>query len=357
MAWASRRRKPAAATSLTVSWSCSAEGARIVESVRRSARRGKPVQCADRPRRGGFLSHGKITLSLVNETNDYQLLIKADAEAAAARLGYELEVQSAQGDVIQQIKQLYECINRPVETRPRVLMLFPVKDGSLERVLRDAAHGGILCAILNRRPDYVQTLRRDFPEAWFGTVSPDQVEAGRIQGRQVRALLPSGGFFLYVMGPSVASAPQDRLAGMREALQGLNFDWAQVHGDWNEAVAEKAVRQWFQIMRHTDVRLQLVVAQNDAMAVGAGQALAALAVEMNRPELARVPLVGIDGHPDVGRRLVDERRLAATIIQLSSGGPAVEWAAKVMAGQRPAPDVVLPLTPYPDDTRLRPIAT
>jgi ABC-type sugar transport system substrate-binding protein len=303
------------------------------------------------------MARGRITLSLVNETNDYQLLIKADALAAAQRLGFELGIQSAQGDVIQQIKQVYEWINRPPETRPRVLMLFPVKDASLERVLRDAAHAGMLCIILNRRPDYVDTLRREFPQAWFGTVSPDQLEVGRIQGRQVRALLPGGGFFLYVMGPSVASAPQDRLAGMRETLQGLNFDWAQVHGDWTDTIAEKAVKQWFQIMRHTDVRLQMVVAQNDAMAIGARNALEALAADLHRPALSAVALVGVDGHPDVGRRLVDEGRLAATIVQLSSGGPAVEWAAKVLDGLGPSVDVVLPLTPYPEPALLKPIPT
>jgi ribose transport system substrate-binding protein len=301
------------------------------------------------------MAHGRIVLSLVNDTNDYQLLIRHEATAAAARLGFELEVQPAQGDVIQQIKQVYECINRPPETRPKVLLLFPVKDASLERVLRDAANAGILCAILNRQPDYVQTLRRDFPQAWFGTVSPSQVEVGRLQGQQIRALLPSGGFFLYVMGPSVASAPQDRLSGMRASLQGMQFDWAQVHGDWNDAPAEKAVRQWIQIMRSTELRLHLVASQNDAMAVGAKRALDAMALELGRPELGRVPLIGVDGHPDVGRKLVGEGKLVATIIQLSSGGPAVEWAAKVLAGERPSPDVVLPLTPYPEPTQLRPL--
>jgi ABC-type sugar transport system substrate-binding protein len=301
------------------------------------------------------MPQGRIFLSLVNDTNDYQLAIKNDAEAAAVRLGFDLEVRHAHGDVIQQIKHVYECMNRPVETRPRVLMLFPVKDASLERVLRDAANAGILCAILNRQPEYVRTLRRDYPKACFGTISPDQVEAGRIQGRQVRALLPTGGFFLYVMGPSVASAPQDRLAGLREALQGLSFDWAQVHGDWSEAGAEKGVRQWLQIMQSTELRLQLVVSQNDAMASGAKKALDAMAVEIQRPALARVPLMGIDGHHDVGRRFVDQGTFAATIIQLSSGGPAVEWAARVLADDTAPADVVLPLTPYPEPAQLRPL--
>ena len=66
-------------------------------------------------------------------------------------------------------------------------------------------------------------------------------------------------------------------------------------------------------------------------------------------------MIGVDGHPNVGRKLVGEGRLIATIIQLSSGGPAVEWAAKVVAGERPSPDVVLPLTPYPDPAHLRPL--
>jgi len=302
------------------------------------------------------MPQGRIFLSLVNDTNDYQRAIRNDAENAAARLGFELEVGHAQGDVIQQIKQVYECINRPPAARPRVLMLFPVKDASFERVLRDAANAGILCAILNRQPEYVENLRREYPKACFGTVSPDQVEVGRIQGRQVHALLPSGGFFLYVMGPSVASAPQDRLKGLREALQGLHFDWAQVHGDWSEDGAQKAVRQWLQIMQPTELRLQLVVSQNDAMATGARKALEAMAVELGRPTLGRVPLIGIDGHRDVGRRLVDEGALAATIIQLPSGGPAVEWAARVLAdGESPA-SVVLPLTSYPDLAQLRPLS-
>ena len=302
------------------------------------------------------MTSGRIVLAQVNDTNDYQILLREDATAAAARLGFALDVLHANGDALLQIKQVYECINRPPEARPRVLLLFPVKDASLERVLRDAVNAGILCVILNRRPEYVQTIRREFPLTSIGTVGPDQIEAGRIQGGHVRALLPAGGFFLYVMGPSVASAPQGRLQGLKEALQGMHFDWAQVHGDWSEAGGEKAVRQWLQIMRHTVPRLPLVVCQNDAMAMGARHALDAMAAELSRPELAHAKLVGIDGHKEFGRRLVDEGKLSATVIQLSSGTPAVEWAARVLAGERPSPDVVLPLTPYPEAAKLRPLA-
>jgi ABC-type sugar transport system substrate-binding protein len=296
----------------------------------------------------------RIVLSHVNDTNDYQVLLRDDALAAAVRLGYKLEVQPAHGDAVAQIKDVYECIKRPPETRPRVLILFPVKDSSLERVLRDAANAGILCVVLNRRPEYIQTLRREFPQGCFGTIGPDQVEAGRLQGQHVRALLPAGGFFLYVMGPSAASAPQDRLKGLKDALQGMPFDWAQVHGDWSEESGERAVRQWLQVMRHADLQLPIVVSQNDAMAMGAQRALGAMAGEIGRPELTRTRLIGIDGHLNFGRRLVDEGKLAATIIQLSSGGPAVDWAARVLAGEHPASDVVLPLTPYPPAAQLAP---
>ena len=190
--------------------------------------------------------------SLVSDTNDYQLTVRSDAAEAAQRLGFDFDVQNAQGDVILQIKHVYEYINRPPETAAAVLLLFPVKDASLERVLRDAANAGITCAILNRRPDYVQNLRREFPEARFGTVGPDQMRGRPHPGP------PAPG----ARSPRAASSSTswarpwpprrtDRLAGMREALSGVDFDWAQVHGDWNEVVAEKAVRQWLQIMRHT----------------------------------------------------------------------------------------------------------
>lgn len=301
------------------------------------------------------LSNGILALFLVNDNNDFQLSVRDDVQSAATRLGYDLEVQIAQGDPIAQIRQLYACIHRPPETRPKALLLIPVRDATLEQMVRDAIAANMGCVILNRHPAYMAALRGEFPKVALGTVGPDQVEAGRLQGRQARALLPNGGFVLYVMGPSLSSATQDRLAGLTEELKGSGIDLAQVHGDWAAAVAEKAVLRWLRLVLQSELRLDLVVCQNDAMAIGARKALQAAAVELKQPMLATLPMTGFDGHPQVGRKMVDVGELAGTIVQTGPGAPAVQWVDRALRGDPKDPQVVLPLTPYPDIGRLRPV--
>jgi len=298
------------------------------------------------------VSRFHLALNLINDTNDYQRSIRVDAMEAAARFGYSLETHYANGDVAEQIRQLYSCVNRPVEQRPSAVMLFPVRDGSFEYVLRDVARAGIDVVVLNRRPDYLETLRTEFPNVALGTVGPDQIEGGRIQGRQTRALLPQGGFVLYVMGPFLSSATRDRRAGFLEVLSGAGIDHAQVHGDWSEGAAEHSVGQWLRLVMLSAIRLDLIVCQNDAMAGGARRALVEAARTMGRPKLAKVPLLGFDGHPDVGQKLVASGELAATVIQKVTGKPAVEWIAGRASGQPLPLDVVLPLTAFPDAAQL-----
>ena len=48
-------------------------------------------------------------------------------------------------------------------------------------------------------------------------------------------------------------------------------------------------------------------------------------MELSRPELRTLPVTGVDGLAEVGQKLVHQRILAATILQQSTGGPAIEW--------------------------------
>jgi ribose transport system substrate-binding protein len=295
-----------------------------------------------------------VSLLLVNDTNEYQQAVRRDAEEAARHAGVALDVHAAGNDFVQQIRQLYECLRREPAERPRLVFLFPVRDGSLEYALRDIARAGVGCAILNRRPKYLDALRREFPDVPFGSIGPDQAEIGRLQARQAAVLLPAGGFVLHVMGPSLSSAAQDRLDGFREELRGGPITHSVIHGDWDQARAQEAVLKWLRVVLVGSYRVDLVACQNDAMAMGAKAALELAAGEMRRPELRRVPITGVDGRADVGQKLVIQGALAATVIQMSSGGPAVEWATRLFEGHASEPDVVLPVSAFP--ALARPIA-
>jgi ABC-type sugar transport system substrate-binding protein len=294
----------------------------------------------------------RIALFLVNDTNEYQQLLRGDGEAAARRAGFDIEVHVAKDEPSQQIRDLHACIRREPDARPRALLVFPVREGSLHKVGQDAGIGGIGWVSLNRHPGYVDDLRRQFPALPIGTVGPDQVEAGRLQGRQALALLPAGGFMLYVMGPTLTSAAQERLAGLKEVLGGSRVKWSEVSGNWHTEPAEEATLGWLRTVLPSGLRLGLVVCQNDAMAIGAHRALDTLAIELGRSELASVPVTGMDGMDKVGKRLVDEGRLAATIVQPSSTGPAVEWLARFFQGAPVPPRIDLPVSSYPEMRRI-----
>jgi ABC-type sugar transport system substrate-binding protein len=294
----------------------------------------------------------RIALFLVNDVNEYQRFIRDDATAAARHAGFEIEVYIAGNDAAEQMRQICERIRRPQEERPSVVLLFPVRDGSLLRVAEEAGRAGVGWVLLNRRADYIEDLHRQFPRLPCGMVGPDQIEAGRLQGRQARALLPAGGHALYVMGPALTSATQDRLTGFQEVLRHTAIEFNRVYGNWLTEVAETAVTDWLRMVVPAGGRLGLVICQNDAMAIGARDALDRAAKDLSRPDLTSVPVTGLDGLPSGGRKFVDEGRLTATIIQPSSGQPAVEWLVQAVDGAAVPRSVVLPLSSYPDLQRL-----
>jgi ABC-type sugar transport system substrate-binding protein len=296
-----------------------------------------------------------LGLFLPDATNDYQDLVRADVVRAAARAGLDVVAHSAGNSVMSQISQLFAWLHGPSVERTRGLVVMPVLQTALDRVIRDGARVGVPWAFIQRRPDKLDALRAEFPQVPLFIVMPDQREIGAIQARQYRALLPRGGTLLYVQGQAASSPAQARLAGLQEGLEGSGLQIATVlDGNWRSEDAERAVTDWLVLMlRAGGVRIDLVGCQSDMMAVGVKKALAAVAERLQRPEVARIPVTGCDGHPQVGRKLVDEGQLAATIVVPSTGAPAVEQLLKAIASrQMPPAELILHCTSYPEEPAL-----
>lgn len=146
--------------------------------------------------------------------NDYQQEQAAVAEEVARRLGVKVKIIQADNDAITQSQQLLRAIQSPPQERPTAIAFEPVGT-ALERVAQAAAEAQIGWVVLNRDADYIPELRKVTSAPVFA-ISSDHVEVGRIQGRQIAALLPNGGIVLYIQGPSGSSAAEQRTAGMEE---------------------------------------------------------------------------------------------------------------------------------------------
>lgn len=288
-----------------------------------------------------------IGLCLVDAQNQYQQLLRAEAEAEARKAGFDLETRFCEGDFAGQLGILSQWLE--ADHPPVALLVMAVRDRGLGRVVRRAAEAGVHFVLLNQTEDPLDEVRRDHPEAIVCQVCADEHEAGRVQGGLIQKLLPAGGRILLVEGARRSLTSRGRTAGLLEALEGRPVEVDRLEAGWTEGEAAAATRRWLEVAMRCRRRLDLVVCHNDSLALGARKALDSAAAETVQPNLRGVPVVGCDGAPDLGQAQVRQGTLAATVVLPRLGEAAVRAVARfVRTGRRPATVSLLQGTPYPE---------
>jgi ABC-type sugar transport system substrate-binding protein len=291
----------------------------------------------------------RVVVALLNAEQEFQQVQASDARETAARLSLDVEVAFAEGHAVVQIQQLFKHVHAPEGERPAAIVVEAATAEGLERVARSAAKAGIGWILINARVSYVDELRRAHPALPIALLGCDQVEVGRIQGRQCRALLPGGGNVLSVQGPADSTVTDDRLLGLKEGL-GSAFEVRGLNGDWTEASGAKAIVGWLRLKTAEAFRPDVVVGQNDSMAAGARKAL-----RERRPEWGSLLFLGVDGLPEGGLKMVAEGVLAATVVTPSNTGPALEIVARwLRTKELPPRDVRLSPRSHPKEAQIRP---
>lgn len=277
----------------------------------------------------------KLLVSLHTRDNDFQIAQAQSAEETACKLGIDAEITFADNDAVNQSTQILKAIQRSGGLRPDAIVLEPVSGTALPQVARAACAVGIAWVVLNRTPEYLAELRSAANTLVFA-VGSDHIEIGRIQGRQFAALLPRGGSILYIEGPAQSSSAQKRTVGMLETKPS-NIRVATLKGKWTEESAERAVLSWLSLATSQSAVIDLVGAQDDAMAIGARRAFQKIASEEKGARWLSLSFTGCDGLPATGQRWVHERLLAATVFIPPLAGTAIEILAKAFrdGGQPP----------------------
>ncbi len=278
----------------------------------------------------------KVLLALITQDTDYQREQASVAEATAQRLGAQLRVVYANSDAIAQTQQILAAIHTPEAERPDVVIVEPVGTG-MPQVATAAVHAGIGWVVINRQADYLAPLRST-SQVPIGSVDCDNLEVGRIQGRQFAALLPGGGTVLYVEGPSADVAKQRR-AGAQEVLPS-NIQLNAVRGKWTEESGFQAVSARLQLQGTRPPNVGVIGCQNDAMAIGARRAVEALA-PAQREQWLQIPFTGVDGVPTTGQVWVRNGQLTATVITPALTGVALEMVAKAIGSGTQMPERTL----------------
>jgi ribose transport system substrate-binding protein len=294
-------------------------------------------------------SNPRIALFLRAVGNEYQELVREDCRTAALRHGLVVREINAQNEANRQVQQIQECLRGPVALRPRAILVSPVEESGLRGLAREAARQGVGWVSLNRACDYLAELRREFPTVPLFSVHPDQEQVGRIQAHQLRVLLPAGGEVAYIQGPLATTSAKQRASALRAGLAGTDIHLVSFSADWSVEGGRLAAKSWLELAGRPTGGGWVVAAQNDSMAYGARAALLESGADVARLGLSKIPILGCDGAPAYGHRLVVERALAATVIIPSPASRAVDELVAVLAGWRPpASDICLSVSSFPE---------
>lgn len=288
-------------------------------------------------------------VSLVDRNNDYQRAQAAAAEDAARRLGVDVQVLFAAGDAVEQSQQLSAVIQSKTK-RVSGIILQPVGTG-MQQLARAATSTGIAWVVMHKSVDYIADLRRSCAVPLF-VLSTDHVEEGRIQGKQVAALLPDGGTVLGILGPPTDSISEQRLNGLKSTIP-ANTRLLTVRGKWTEQSGYEAAAAWFRLSTSKQEPIALVLSQNDLMARGASKAFTEIATGDTKERITKLPLVGCDGLPDSGQLWVKQGFLTATVVLPALAGTAIEMLTSAIRNNgQPKELTIINATSYPQIDQL-----
>jgi len=292
------------------------------------------------------MKKARFLVSLTTGDNDYQIEQAAAADETARRLGVDLQIMHAGNDAINQSQQLLKVIQSRNEAHPDAIIFEPAGGTALPQVARAAAQAGIGWVVLNRDVEYVADLRRTCHAPIFA-ITADHEEIGRIQGRQLVALLPKGGSVLLIQGPSESSAARQRTAGMYET-KSADIEVKTLRGQWTEASAYRAVSSWLRLSTSQQARVDVIAAQDDSMAVGAKKAFQDHTSGTARDLWLGLPFIGCDGQPKTGQAWVRSGLLAATVVVPANTGLALEMLVKALqSGTQPAERTLTRVESFP----------
>lgn len=295
----------------------------------------------------------RFLVSLTNDDNDYQIEQRESAEQAAQKTGVDVQIIHAANDAISQSTQLLKAVQSAQALRPDAIIFEPVGATALPQVARAAATANIGWVVLNRDANYIEELRKTSTAPIFA-ISSDHAEIGRIQGRQMAALLRGGGSVLYIQGPSENSAAKERTAGMQQTKP-ANVQVTTLKGQWTQESAQKAVRSWLKLSTSQRSAIDLISAQDDSMALGAREAFKELPNEDERDRWLNLPFTGCDGLPKTGQAWVRNGLLAGTVFVPPNAGQAVEMLFEALQNHKmPVERVMTIPTSIPSLDSLRP---
>lgn len=280
------------------------------------------------------------------QIDHFQLLQEEEARVEAQKAGMTAEIVFAPG--FDHLRVIRKRLTDPAAPKLDGVVVEPATVASAGLILKEIK-GKAGLVLLNSWTPEVEGYAADWGAGLpFGTVSTDHARIGQIQGQQVSALLPGGGQVLCVTGPQRSTAALDRLQAMKAGLRSEIALYDTEAGQWTQSDAIVAFDSWYSLYKTRSISIDVIAAQSDELAIGVRNACRAVTNPAHREMLAKARLLGVDGCPEFGRKLVDSGELYATIVAPANTGEAIRLLRQFWESGRALPvRAVTEPKPYP----------
>ena len=286
---------------------------------------------------GGDFSDKKVGISIYKFDDNFMTLYRTELERYLTEdLGFKKEnitVQDGKGDQAEQTNQIQNFIASGVD----VMILNLVQASSAPQVTDMCKDAGIPVVYINREPDTAEEERWASDSISATYVGADARQSGTYQGEEIVETANKGDIngdgkvsYIMVQGDPENVDAQYRTEFSVKALTDAGLEVEELllqRGDWDQAKGQQIVQD---ALTQFGDKIEVVFCNNDAMALGALQAIDAAGRKVNED----IYLVGVDALTEAVQDIT-EGKMTGTVFNdyMGQAKTAADMAVKFLNGE------------------------
>ncbi len=286
---------------------------------------------------GGDFSDKKVGISIYKFDDNFMTLYRTELERyLTEELGFKKEnitIQDGKGDQAEQTNQIQNFIASGVD----VMILNLVQASSAPQVTDMCKDAGIPVVYINREPDTAEEERWASDGISATYVGADARQSGTYQGEEIVETANKGDIngdgkvsYIMVQGDPENVDAQYRTEFSVKALTDAGLEVEELllqRGDWDQAKGQQIVQD---ALTQFGDKIEVVFCNNDAMALGALQAIDAAGRKVNED----IYLVGVDALTEAVQDIT-EGKMTGTVFNdyMGQAKTAADMAVKFLNGE------------------------
>ena len=252
-------------------------------------------------------------------------------------LGFKAEnvvVQDGKGDQAEQTNQIQNFITQKYD----VLILNLVQASSAPEITDMCKEAGIPVVYINREPDAAEEERWESEGLNATYVGCDARQSGTYQGEEILETANKGDIngdgkvsYIMIQGDPENVDAQYRTEFSVKALTDAGMEVEELskqRGDWDQAKAQQIAQD---ALNQYGDKIEVIFCNNDAMALGALQAIEAAGRKVNED----IYLVGVDALTEAVQNVIDGKQTGTVFNNhFAQAQAASDIAVKFLSGEK-----------------------